>query len=430
MARALGLDFGTTNTVLALADGSNATHSMRFESSAGVTDSMRTALSFMKDAQLGAQALKVEAGQAAIRQFIDNPGDARFLQSIKTFAASALFQGTLIFARRHAFEDLMEIFLKRLKTYADGNWPSDVSRLVAGRPVHFAGANPDAKLATERYSEALTRLGFPEIHYVYEPVAAAYYFAQTLKSDATVLVADFGGGTTDYSLVRFERVAGKLKATPLGHSGVGVAGDHFDAKMIDRLVAPEIGKGTYFKSFDKLLEVPSGYYANFSRWNQLSIFKTTREFTDLKSLVRSSLDPDKLELFIDLVEHDEGYPLYQAISATKMALSGAEEAEFDFAPLGKAGRKMVKRADFETWIADDLGRIEGALDDVLVKTGTSASQIDKVFLTGGTSFVPAVRQIFTRRFDLSKIESGGELLSIAHGLALIGESDDVAQWAA
>jgi hypothetical chaperone protein len=430
MARALGLDFGTTNTVLALADGSNATHSMRFESSAGVTDSMRTALSFMKDAQLGAQALKVEAGQAAIRQFIDNPGDARFLQSIKTFAASALFQGTLIFARRHAFEDLMEIFLKRLKTYADGNWPSDVSRLVAGRPVHFAGANPDAKLATERYSEALTRLGFPEIHYVYEPVAAAYYFAQTLKSDATVLVADFGGGTTDYSLVRFERVAGKLKATPLGHSGVGVAGDHFDAKMIDRLVAPEIGKGTYFKSFDKLLEVPSGYYANFSRWNQLSIFKTTREFTDLKSLVRSSLDPDKLELFIDLVEHDEGYPLYQAISATKMALSGAEEAEFDFAPLGKARRKMVKRADFETWIANGLGRIEGALDDVLEKTGTSASQIDKVFLTGGTSFVPAVRQIFTRRFDLSKIESGGELLSIAHGLALIGESDDVAQWAA
>ncbi|TDK37213.1 Hsp70 family protein [Rhizobium deserti] len=430
MARALGLDFGTTNTVLALADGSNTTHSMRFESSAGITDSMRTALSFMKDAQLGAQALKVEAGQAAIRQFIDNPGDARFLQSIKTFAASALFQGTLIFARRHAFEDLMEIFLKRLKTYADGNWPGEVSRLVAGRPVHFAGANPDPELATKRYNEALTRLGFPEIHYVYEPVAAAYYFAQTLKNDATVLVADFGGGTTDYSLIRFERVAGKLKATPLGHSGVGVAGDHFDAKMIDHLVAPEIGKGTYFKSFDKLLEVPSGYFANFSRWNQLSIFKTTREFTDLKSLVRASLDPDKLELFIDLVEHDEGYPLYQAVSATKLALSGAEEAEFDFAPLGKAGRKMVKRADFETWIADDLGRIEGALDDVLEKTSTSASQIDKVFLTGGTSFVPAVRQIFTRRFDQSKIESGGELLSIAHGLALIGESDDVAQWAA
>jgi hypothetical chaperone protein len=430
MARALGLDFGTTNTVLALADSGATTHSLEFSSSAGTTDSMRTALSFMKDAQLGAQALKVEAGQAAIRQFIDNPGDARFLQSIKTFAASALFQGTLVFARRHTFEDLMEIFLKRLKAYAGEGWPGEISRLVAGRPVHFAGANPNPQLATERYNAALTRLGFPEIHYVYEPVAAAYYFAQTLKSDATVLVADFGGGTTDYSLIRFERQAGKLIAKPIGHSGVGIAGDHFDARMIERLVAPEIGKGTYFKSFDKLLEVPSGYYAAFSRWNQLSIFKTTREFTDLKSLVRSSLEPDKLELFIDLVEHDEGYPLYQAISSTKMGLSAEEEAEFDFAPLGKAGKKSVKRTDFESWIADDLGRIEGALDEVLTQTNTAPEQVDKVFLTGGTSFVPAVRRIFTRRFDQSKIESGGELLSIAHGLALIGESGDVEQWTA
>ncbi|MEB2847175.1 Hsp70 family protein [Rhizobiales bacterium RZME27] len=430
MSRALGLDFGTTNTVLALSEDGATTNSMSFTSSAGTTDSMRTALSFMKDAQLGAQALKVEAGQAAIRQFIDNPGDARFLQSIKTFAASPLFQGTLVFARRHSFEDLMEVFLNRLKFYADGQWPSDISRLVAGRPVHFAGANPDPALATERYNAALTRLGFPEIHYVYEPVAAAYYFAQTLKSDANVLVADFGGGTTDYSLIRFERIAGKLKATPIGHSGVGIAGDHFDAKMVDQLVAPEIGKGTHFKSFDKLLDVPAGYYANFSRWNQLSIFKTTREFTDLKSLVRSATDPDKLELFIDLVEHDEGYPLYQAISATKMALSAAEEAEFHFSPLGKAGHKTVKRSDFESWIADDLSKIEGALDDVLTKTNTSADQVDKVFLTGGTSFVPAVRKIFTQRFDASKIESGGELLSIAHGLALIGESGDVGEWSA
>ena len=112
-----------------------------------------------------------------------------------------------------------------------------------------------------------------------------------------------------------------------------------------------------------------------------------------------------------------------------MALSGAEEAEFNFPPLGTAGRKMVKRSDFEQWIAPDLARIEGALDEVLETTKTATGDIDKVFLTGGTSFVPAVRQMFTRRFDAEKIESGGELLSIAHGLALIGESDDAVEWA-
>ncbi|MDE1995801.1 MAG: Hsp70 family protein, partial [Rhizobiaceae bacterium] len=375
-------------------------------------------------------ALKVEAGHAAIRQFIDNPGDCRFLQSIKTFAASALFQGTLIYAKRHSFEDLMEIFVRRLRSYAGEGWPADVGRIITGRPVHFAGANPDAALATARYNEALSRFGFPEIHYVYEPVAAAFYFAQHLKTDATVLVADFGGGTTDYSLIRFESHGGKLTATPIGHSGVGIAGDHFDFRMIDNIVSPAIGKGSFFKSFDKVLEVPTSYYANFGRWNQLSIFKTSREYADLKTLVRSSLEPEKLEIFIDLVEHDEGYPLYQAVSATKMALSAQEEAEFNFPPLGKAGRKMVRRADFESWIADDLARIEGALDDVLTTTNTAPGAIDKVFLTGGTSFVPAVRRIFTERFGQERIETGGELLSIAHGLALIGERDDISQWTA
>lgn len=430
MTRTLGLDFGTTNTVMALSDTDTTSHSMRFTSSAGTTDSMRTALSFMKDKGLGAAALQVEAGQAAIQQFIDHPGECRFLQSIKTFAASSLFQGTLVYAKRQSFEDLMEVFLRKLKTYAGDEWKDDVSTVIAGRPVRFAGSNPDEVLALARYNEALTRAGFPQIHYVYEPVAAAYYFAQSLKNDANVLVADFGGGTTDYSLIRFEKQAGQLSATPIGHSGVGVAGDHFDFRMIDNLVSPEIGKGSKFKSFDKVLDVPSGYYVNFGRWNQLSIFKTSREFADLKSLLRSALEPEKLELFVELVEHDEGYPLYQAISSTKMALSSQEEAEFNFAPLGAAGRKMVKRSDFDRWIADDLAKIEEALDEVLTKTNTAPQSIDKVFLTGGTSFVPAVRQLFTRRFDADKIESGGELLSIAHGLAMIGESGDIERWAA
>ncbi|MGV1917371.1 Hsp70 family protein [Rhizobium sp. 22-785-1] len=430
MTRTLGLDFGTTNTVMALSDTGTTSHSMRFTSSAGTTDSMRTALSFMKDKGLGAAALQVEAGQAAIQQFIDHPGECRFLQSIKTFAASSLFQGTLVYAKRQSFEDLMEVFLRKLKTYAGDEWKDDASTVIAGRPVRFAGSNPDEALALARYNEALTRAGFPQIHYVYEPVAAAYYFAQSLKNDANVLVADFGGGTTDYSLIRFEKQAGQLSATPIGHSGVGVAGDHFDFRMIDNLVSPEIGKGSKFKSFDKVLDVPSGYYVNFGRWNQLSIFKTSREFADLKSLLRSALEPEKLELFVELVEHDEGYPLYQAISSTKMALSSQEEAEFNFAPLGAAGRKMVKRSDFDRWIVDDLAKIEEALDEVLTKTNTTPQSIDKVFLTGGTSFVPAVRQLFTRRFDADKIESGGELLSIAHGLAMIGESGDIERWAA
>ena len=104
------------------------------------------------------------------------------------------------------------------------------------------------------------------------------------------------GGTTDYSIIRFESHAGKMTAVPVGHSGVGVAGDHFDFRIIDTVVSPLIGKGSQFKSFDKLLDVPSSYYANFGRWNQLSIFKTLKDFTDLKSAgALPPLEPEKLE---------------------------------------------------------------------------------------------------------------------------------------
>jgi hypothetical chaperone protein len=426
---ALGFDFGTTNTVLAV-KAADTTRSVRFTSQAEVTESLRTCLSFMKDRDLGGVALKVEAGAAAIRSFIDNPGECRFLQSIKTFAASPLFQSTIVHARRHSFEDLMEVFMRRMMAYAGDGWPSDVTRIVAGRPVRFAGMSADANLAMDRYRAALARFGFPEVHFVMEPVAAAFYFAQNLDRDTNVLVADFGGGTTDYSIIRFERSAGKITARPIAHGGVGIAGDMFDFRIIDNVVSPQIGKGGYFRNFGKRLEIPSNYYANFGRWNQLSIFKTLRDFQDMKSLVRQAEEPEKLELFVDLIEHDEGYPLYQAVSQTKFALSQAEEAEFYFAPLGAQSRRTVQRADFEGWIAPEIKLMEQALDETLAEAKMPATEIGKVFLTGGTSFVPAVRDIFRRRFDTNAIEGGGELLSIAHGLALIGERNDIADWTA
>ncbi|MEC9343691.1 MAG: Hsp70 family protein, partial [Pseudomonadota bacterium] len=385
-------------------------------------------LSFMTDPQLGAAALKVEAGTAAIWAFINNPGDCRFLQSIKTFAASRQFSSTHVHGRRQRFEDLMEIFTRRMMFYAGDGWPGDIERIVVGRPVRFAGASPDEELAVARYTEALSRFGFPQVRLVLEPVAAAHYFAQTLDSDTAVLVADFGGGTTDYSIILFEWHAGRIKANPLAHAGVGVAGDMFDYRIIDRVVSPLVGKGSHYRSFGKRLAVPASYYANFARWNQLSIFRTLPDFAELEKLVRLSEEPAKLERFVDLIENDEGYPLYQAVSRTKFALSDAEEAEFHFPPLGDDCRRLVRRSEFETWIAPDLARMAAALDEVLAAANMDEREIGKVFLTGGTSFVPAVRTLFENRFDVHRVESGGELLSIAHGLALIGDQDEGGQW--
>lgn len=425
MSRALGFDFGTTNSVLALADGAGA-RPLSFAFDTEKLMALRTALAFWKEA--GRKRPMSDIGPWAVQRYLDHPEDSRFMQSLKTFAASPLFNGAYVYAQRYRFEDLLEEFFTRLRAHAGDALPPR-KRLVIGRPVEYAGATPDPALAAQRYRAALEKFGFEEILFVYEPVAAAFHFARALKKSATVLVADFGGGTTDFSILRFDVGGQGFSATPLAHGGVGIAGDRFDFHIIDRLVLPHLGKGGKYQGMGKALDLPVGVFMSFARWNMLSVLKSSDEFRDLKNMLKVCLEPEKIERMIELVEEDQGYPLYKAVSEAKMRLSKSEETEFAFAPLGADFRVRIKRADFENWISGDLARIEAALAQTLASAGLAEKRIDRVFLTGGTSFVPAVREIFDRRFGAKKIESGDELLSIASGLALIGERDDAAVWA-
>jgi hypothetical chaperone protein len=301
-------------------------------------------------------------------------------------------------------------------------------RVIVGRPVTFAGGAPDEQLALGRYEAAFARLGFTDIRYAYEPIGAAFFFARTLDADANVLVADFGGGTSDFSIVRFERSSEGLRSTPLARSGVGVAGDAFDYRIIDHLVSPELGKGGEYRSFGKSLPIPQRYYAAFARWDQLALLRASRDMRDIRTLARTALEPEKLDRMIEILDDNHGYALYRAVSKLKMDLSSRDEAIFSFVAGSIRIEKPVSRSQFETWIAPDLAAIEKAVDEAMERSGLATDQIDRIFLTGGTSFVPAVRDIFHRRFGSERIETGGEFESIASGLALIGREPDLDVW--
>jgi hypothetical chaperone protein len=281
----------------------------------------------------------------------------------------------------------------------------------------------------QRYRDAFDRLGGRHARYVYEPVGAAFSFARQLDRDATVLVADFGGGTSDFSIMRFSRKAGILKAEPLGHAGVGVAGDTFDSRMVDRIVSPRLGKGGSYRSFGKVLPIPHHYYSRLSRWNELALMKGSADLRELRELARSALDPAPLRDFIALVEHDLGFPLYRAVSAAKVALSTRDEVEFAFVDGDVEIRAAIARSDFEAWIKEDLARIAATVDQVLGIARITPREVEKVFLTGGTSFVPAVQRLFDERFGSEKLTSADQFESIAYGLALIGQTEDPDQWA-
>ena len=427
-AVSIGIDFGTSNTVVALAADDGRVEAIRFDHGGRRHSVYVSALCFWEDRPGG--GAKAEGGPWAIEQLLEGRHAQRFIQSFKTFAASKSFTHTHIFRQRYRFEDLLAAFLRTLLRHGDGAFTFKASSIVVGRPVRFAGGDPDDALAMQRYRAAFERLGADHARYVYEPVGAAFSFARHLDRDATVLVADFGGGTSDFSVMRFSRVAGALRAEPLGHAGIGIAGDTFDYRIVDHVVSPRLGKGDSYRSFGKVLPIPNHYYGNLARWHQLAMMKGSGDLRELRELTRTALDPEPLQDFITLVELDLGFPLYRAVSEAKIALSAGDAADFRFDHDGINIRATIARSDFEAWIADDIARLGATVDRVLAEAGITARDVGKVFLTGGTSFVPAVQKLFADRFGGERVASADQFESIAYGLALIGQSADPDRWTA
>ncbi|PZN96138.1 MAG: hsp70 family protein [Alphaproteobacteria bacterium] len=423
---AVGLDFGTTNTVAALAQG-GVSGLVMLDAPAGADAAFRSALCFWEDEAVRG-GIAAEAGPWAIAEYLAFPEGSRFIQSFKSVAANAGFEHATIFERRYRFEELGRLFLDRLATRAGGALDHP-ARIIVGRPVVYAGHAPNEALARQRYDAMFGALG-AEVHYVYEPFGAAYSYASRISAPATILVADFGGGTSDFSVVRIAAPGAARRCLPLGHAGVGIAGDHFDARIVEALVMPLLGKGGQYRSFDKMLEIPGGYFADFADWSRLPLMHNRRTMAELHKLQRSALDPAAIGRMIAVIEQELGFRLHEAVGQVKRDLSTAASATFRFSGAGLDIAADVTRADFEAWIAPDIVQIEAAVDRALVGAGVGGDAIDRVFLTGGSSLIPRIARIFTDRFGVDRIATGGELTSIAHGLALIGEQDDPGAWAA
>lgn len=419
-APAIGLDFGTTNSSIAWSRPDGSVELARFAAATGPTASFRSLLYFEQDAQRRRHSY---AGPAAIERYLAaEEHRGRLMQSLKSYLAARTLTGTEVFGRRYALEDLLSRILRQVRLDAGHALGVEIERAVVGRPVHFVGSetSDDDAFAEARLRDACTRAGFAEVTFAYEPVGAALAYEATLDHEELVLIGDFGGGTSDFSLLRLgpgrpDTAAERI----LGTSGVGLAGDAFDAKLVRHLVSPALGDGTMERSGSKLLPaVPAWIYSNLERWHHLSFLRTRNVAEMLKGARVRAVEPDKIEALQWLIQEDLGFQLHAAVQRVKYALSQEQEAEFVFNESGLHLNIPVQRAQFEGWIAEELAAIEGAVDGLLAKTGIAADAVDRVFLTGGTSFVPAVEGIFTGRFDAPRVRRGEAFTAVAHGLAL------------
>jgi hypothetical chaperone protein len=424
---AIGIDFGTTNSTVARALGKSQVELVAFPTLTGETFSFRSVLYLQQIKQAARTRTQTWTGPAAIEHYLAAENKGRLIQSLKSYLSDRSLTGTAVFGRHCTLEDLISRILADLRRHAERQFHTGISYAMAGRPVRFVGAETaeDETFALGRLREAFAAAGFERIDFEMEPVAAAYAYEATLDHDELILIGDFGGGTSDFSLLHVGPGVRKRGRTPqdlLGNSGVGLAGDSFDARIVRKLVSPALGSDSLARSLNKLLPaVPAWIYANLERWHYLSFLRTSNVVEILKSARLRALEPEKIEALITLIDEDLGYHLHQAVQQLKFELSRSQSAEFHFRDGSMDLNIAVTRDSFEAWIADDLRTIEQCVDSLLETSGVSRRQVDRVFLTGGTSLVPAVRRIFEQRFGEQRIRTGNEFISVARGLALRAE---------
>ena len=398
----VGIDFGTTNTAVAIADEHGAVQLASLDGA----PHWRTVLYFEPGG-------KLSAGAPAIRRYLETDRDGRLVQSIKSHLASSSFTKTTIYGRRWALEDMIAAYLRQIRAASSIDLGS---RAVVGRPVRYWGAETaeDDDRAVARMRTALSTAGFTDVVFEMEPVGAAARYADRLDHDELIVVADFGGGTTDFSVIRVGPTAG---GAVLANGGIGVSGDAFDARVIDAIVAPALGRGTKYvvDEFGAEAPVPAWLYGHLRRWHYLSFLKEESTLRLLERVTQGARDKVKVERLTRLVDDDLGMLLHRSVEGAKVRLSGApadrvalEQIELDL---------PMTRASFDGWISDDLDAIGRVLDNVLERAGVTGKDVDRVFATGGSSLVPAVRERLAARFGGAKLEGGEELTSVAWGLA-------------
>src|SRR5579864_856537 len=322
----IGVDFGTTNSSVARATGSGEVELVRFTHGAELTDVYRSLLYLERVRERNLNVVKSRSGPEGIERYLAADTKGRLIQSLKSFLSSRSLQSTDVFGRRRTIEDLIARILRDLREQAERQFQMQIRSAVVGRPVNFVGAEneEDNAYAERRLEEAFRAAGFESVQFEMEPVAAAHYYESTLDCDELILIGDFGGGTSDFSVVRVGpnvRGRGRQRSDLLGNAGVGLAGDAFDAKIIRHLVSPALGAGTQMRSGHKLLPVPNWVYAKLERWHHLSFLKTSEVTNMLRSVRAQAFEPEKLEALLHLIREDLGYHLHQAVQKVKCDLS-------------------------------------------------------------------------------------------------------------
>jgi hypothetical chaperone protein len=410
-----GIDFGTTNSALSVyRNGTVEVVAVDGDDNAGQL--MRSVLYFSEDNE-------IFAGQEAICQYVGDGAAGRFMQSIKTFLPNTSFDSTEVFGRRYGIDDLVAIILRKLKARGEAHVGCPVESVVLGRPVLFSTNVAKDAAAEQRLEKAARKAGFKNIWFQYEPVAAALAFEETLQEgrERIVFIGDFGGGTSDFTVIRVKGGAfarSDRRSDVLSMGGVYVAGDKFDSAIMWDKVAHYFGRYARYKTMgkDEWVNVPRSIVYTLCQWHRIPLLRARRTKEQIRVIRGTTDDRRAIEHLENIISDNYGFFLFQAIEKAKCELSDRELALIRFTERDLCISEQIAKCEFEMINAENFQQISACIDDVIARSGLLAAQIDTVFLTGGTSRIPHIQALFSNRFGRDKLETRDAYTSVVHGL--------------
>jgi hypothetical chaperone protein len=409
--RAAGFDFGTSNSAIGIVKGNAAT----LVALEGAATMIPSAVFFDF-----ADHDRPHYGRDAVDAYI-NGNDGRLMRGLKTILSTSLIgERTALSKRSIPLTDVIAMFSRHLRLKAEEALGAQIDAVVHGRPVRFVEGDDTADARAETTLEALAKqAGYKEVSFVYEPVAAAAQYEQAVRREEAVLVADIGGGTSDFSIVRIgpERARQSDRRTDiLANTGVRVGGTDFDRNLSMAAVMPALGLGT--ELIDKQLPMPRSIYADLAWWPTINLCYTPKVVREAQEVHRLAVEPHRTARLLAVLAKHLGHRIAFAVEDAKIALTGLTATEIDLAFIEAGLRAPAAREQFDEVVANELMRLRLAVWNALALAGIDADGIDTVFMTGGSSLVPAVEAIIRDEIPNAAVKRGDDFLSVALGLTL------------
>lgn len=359
-------------------------------------------------------------GRRAVEDYAAN-SEGRLLRALKSVLGTSLInEKTRVQARQLAFTDIIGSFISHLKARLDSANGGPTENIVLGRPVRFVdedeAADRDAQDALEKAARAQ---GFRHIAFQFEPIAAALDYEQSVEREEIALIADIGGGTSDFSVVRVSPEARRRsdrQGDVLANLGIHIGGTDFDKLLSMATVMPALGFGT--PTADGKRNLPVSYFFDLATWQRINLLYTNRAATDLRQIMREAARPDLVTRMIDIVAHRQGHALAGRVERAKIALTGSDETRIDL-PLFDDRLSLPVSADgLREAIGDAADRVAATAAAAVAAAGLTPDRVDTLFLTGGSAMIPLVRAGLTRVIPEARIVEGDVFGSVGLGLAL------------